>query len=155
RVPRHPPQDAGEHVGEVRLMTEVALRKITLGDAALMIRWRNENAQAFPPGPVVTTESHHRWWRAYLHRPEDHVFIVLADTIAVGMLGVAVHGGRGEIGRVMLGDKTHARTGVMSAAIQQLMAAYALPVYWLRVLPSNRAAIRFYERNGFRPGKRE
>ena len=128
----------------------VTLRKATLADGGLLVRWRNADADAFPPGEPLTLARHHDWWQQYKLDPSDHLYMVCVDGISAGCMSLTIRAGSGEVGRVILGDKTHARHGVMSAALATLTAAYGLPAYWLRVQPGNTPAIRFYERNGFR-----
>ena len=128
----------------------VTLRKARPDDAEMLVAWRNENASAFPPAEPLTIARHRDWWDRYELDPSDHLYIVCAGGVPAGCMSLTIRAGTGEIGRVILGDKTLARHGVMSAALTALTAAYGLPAYWLRVQPGNTPAIRFYERNGFR-----
>jgi RimJ/RimL family protein N-acetyltransferase len=50
---------------------------------------------------------------------------------------------------VLLGDKQFERRGIMSEALAQLIEAFPVGRYWLRVKEGNDAAVRFYEKNGF------
>jgi len=128
----------------------VTLRKITEADASLLVQWRNENAKFFPPQPDWTAESHLAWYRGtYQHAPSQNVFMVLLDGRPVGCLAMTICGGRGELERMILGDKTIARGGVMRSAFRQLMDAYGLAKYWLRIYDWNHVTIAFHERNGF------
>jgi len=132
-------------------MTAVALRKVMAEDASLLVKWRNENSRYFPPGPRLTHASHLSWFTAtYLTDLHDHLYLVLADGRPAGTIGLRVTGVSGEIGRVLLGDRSVARHGIMSGALKLLMDGWQLRHYFLRVLPGNRAAIAFYARNGFR-----
>jgi RimJ/RimL family protein N-acetyltransferase len=136
----------------------VTLREITDDDARALVRWRNENAAAFPPGAQLTVERHLDWYYdAYLLDPARVLCIVLKDGDPAGTIGLTVRHGRGELGNMILGDKSLARQGVMQAAVKQLMLAFGLDWYWLKVLPSNTACIRFYEKLGFaaRPSPRD
>ena len=129
----------------------VTLRKAGPADGGLLVAWRNENASAFPPGEPLTLSRHRDWWSGvYELDPSDHLYIVCAGGTPAGCMSLTIRAGSGEIGRVILGDKTRARAGIMSAALASLTAAYGLPAYWLRILPGNTTALRFYERNGFR-----
>lgn len=129
----------------------VILRKITEADAPLLVKWRNENAKYFPPQPDWTEASHLTWFRdRYQADPSDNMFMVIADGRPAGCLAMTIAGGRGELERMILGDKTIARGGIMRTAFRQLMDAYALDRYWLRIYPWNTVTIAFHERNGFR-----
>jgi RimJ/RimL family protein N-acetyltransferase len=126
------------------------LRKITAGDAALLVRWRNENAACFAGQAHVTRPGHDAWFRqVYQADPWDHMYMILHAGRPAGTIGARITGRTAEIQRVLLGDKTLARTGVMSAALEQVMNAYGPRIWELRVLPGNRAAIAFYGKHGF------
>lgn len=128
----------------------VTLRKITEADADLLVRWRNENAEFFPPQPPLTAESHLKWYReTYLPDPRDSMFMVIHDGRPVGTVAMTIRAGTGELERMILGDKSLARRGIMRDAFSQLMDAYGLHRYWLRIYPWNTATIAFHERNGF------
>ena len=129
-------------------MPEISLRKITEADAPLLVRWRNENVEFFPSGIIL--EEHLSWFQGYLKNPSDNMFIVLLDDMPIGCLSMTIKDGRGELGRVIMGDKTAIRKGFMGEAFRQLMNAYGLPLYWLKVYSWNMVAIRFYEHNGFK-----
>jgi RimJ/RimL family protein N-acetyltransferase len=128
----------------------VTLRKITEADAPLLVAWRNENAEFFPPQPPLTIGSHLAWFRdVYQHDPSASMFMVEHEGRPVGCVSMTIRDGRGELAQMILGDKTLARGGLMRAASRQLMDAYGLAAYWLRVLPGNTVTISFHKRNGF------
>lgn len=133
-------------------MTKVILRKIVSGDAEMLVRWRNENAYAFPERDTLLTFSEHINWyvSSYLHDPARIMFVILADSRPVGTIGLTVRHGRGEVGNMILGDKSYERQGIMQEAVKQMLKAFDLDDYWLKVLPGNQACIRFYEKLGFR-----
>ena len=127
-----------------------SLRKITEADAGLLVQWRNENARYFPPQPPFTVESHLRWYRdSYMTDPGQNMFMVLLDGQPIGCLAMTIRGGRGELERMILGDKTVTRGGHMRAGFRQLMDTYGLASYWLRIYPWNTVTINFHHRNGF------
>jgi RimJ/RimL family protein N-acetyltransferase len=133
----------------VRLMT-VSLRKITEADAYLLVQWRNENAQFFPKQAPFTVESHLRWYRdSYMTDPAQNMFMVLLDSRPIGCLAMTIRDGRGELERMILGDKTVTRGGHMRAGFRQLMDTYGLASYWLRIYEWNTVTIAFHKRNGF------
>src|SRR5262249_34943101 len=145
---------AGGHAtGTVGL--QVTLRKAAAGDADLLVEWRNANRDLFGDTAPLTLERHYRWWfQVYERDLTDHLYIVLAGGSPVGTIGVRL-GERPELCRVLLGDKTLARTKVMSTALNLLTAGYGLSSCWLRVKADNEPAIRFYGRNGFHAGGRD
>jgi len=139
---------AGHATGTIGL--RVGLRKATWADGPLLVGWRNADRDLFGDITRLTLDGHLSWWSGVYERdPWDHLYIVEAGGTPAGTIGIRL-GGRPEICRVLLGDKTLARTGVMTAALNLLTGRYGLPRYWLRVRTGNTPAVRFYERNGFR-----
>ncbi len=130
----------------------VRLRKMTVDDAGLVVRWRNNNAPFFPPRlDPLTRNEHLRWFHSvYEYDPADHYYIVCEGYAPVGT--IAFNSRTCEIGRVMLGAKSFERKGVMSEALDQLVKAFhSNHRYSLKVLETNTAAIAFYRRNYFVP----
>lgn len=126
----------------------IRLRKVTEHDDRMIVNWRNRNAEFFPPQEPLSLSSHLVWYfNTYAYDPSDHYFIVTADGASVGT--IAINTSTFEIGRVLLGDKNYARTGVMTEALRLLIEAHYAGYYWLQVLRNNERAIAFYERNGF------
>jgi RimJ/RimL family protein N-acetyltransferase len=148
-VREHIPVDAGGHAtGAAGL--QVTLRKASPGDADLLVEWRNADRERFGDTAPLTLEAHYRWWfQVYERDLLDHLYVVEAGGRPAGTIGVRL-GERPEICRVLLGDKTLARTGVMTIALNLLTLGYGLPSCWLRVRAGNEPAVRFYERAGFR-----
>jgi RimJ/RimL family protein N-acetyltransferase len=131
------------------------LRKMDISDLPYIVAWRNENAAYFPGATPLTPVSHKHWYyQTYLTDPADHMYMVTLDGEPVGTIGVRIlpetiqHDF--EIQRVLLGDKTFARSGVMTAALHEIYALYGHGWYRLQVLQGNERAIRFYEKNDFR-----
>lgn len=137
-------------------MSEVTLREITgsRAESELIVSWRNDpsNARWFPKQEPWSVARHINWYREhYLTDPSQNLYQVLRDGFAIGTVGMTIKDGCGELERMMLGDKTLARGGYMRQGMRQLMAAYGMNFYWLRVMPDNEATIRFHRRNGFLP----
>lgn len=133
-------------------MDEVTLREITAWDTELIVKWRNDpaNARWFPKQAPWTVAGHTDWYRGtYLPDPSQNLYLVRRNGHPIGTVGMTIRHGTGELERMMLGDKTLARGGYMRQGMRQLMSAYGLDHYWLRVMPDNEATIRFHKRNGF------
>jgi RimJ/RimL family protein N-acetyltransferase len=130
----------------------VTLREICSEDAYLVVPWRNDpaNARWFPKQDPWTIDGHLYWYyENYLTDPSQNLYLVLRDGTPIGTVGMTIANGHGELERMMLGNKTLARGGFMRQGMRQLMSAYGLDNYWLRVMPDNEATIRFHKRNGF------
>ena len=129
----------------------VALREIQESDAENLVQWRNENAEWFPAGEPLTVESHLAWYRnRYLTDPSQSMYMTLLDGRPVGVVGMTIHRGAGELERMILGNKAISRSGIMRESVRMLMDAYGLAYYWLRVMPHNEVTINFHKRNGFK-----
>lgn len=134
-------------------MSDVTLRQVTdsLIDAMRIVRWRNENAEWFPVQEPWTEEQQLRWfYEVYQHDPSQNLYFVCVLKEPVGIVGMTIKRGSGELERMILGDKAYARKGYMRRGMRMLMDAYGLEHYWLRVMPNNEATINFHKRNGFR-----
>lgn len=131
----------------------VTLRKIHEADAERIVAWRNADARWFPAQEPFTVESHLRWYYGtYLKSPSLSQYIVVrteTDT-DIGVVGMTIRHGSGELGNMILGDKSVARGGHMREAVMKLMDAYGLDRYWLHTMPDNEPVQRFYRRLGFR-----
>lgn len=124
----------------------VQLKRVTQADTSLIVKWRNENKEFFPEQPGFTVTSQNHWYfNKHLYDPADNYFVVMVNKRSVGT--IACNARTSEIGRVLLGNKDFARTGVMSEALKQIRATFGHT--WLRVLKANTGAIGFYQRNGY------
>lgn len=126
------------------------LRLIGPADAYYLIRWRNSNAEYFPPRDEPLTYHEHMDWydSTYRWNPMDLMYMVCTDGgYPVGCLSVDIE--CGVIGRVILGEREVAPAGIMSEALQTLMIRIGRRRYSLEVLKDNARAIQFYVNNGF------
>jgi RimJ/RimL family protein N-acetyltransferase len=131
---------------------EVTLREIIASDAQILVNWRNheDNARWFPWQPEWTVTGHLSWYYdQYLTDPSQNLYVVRRGSVPIGTVGMTIKHGWGELERMMLGDKTLARGGYMRQGMRQLMKAYGLDSYWLRVMPDNVRTIAFHKGNGF------
>ena len=128
---------------------KVDLVEIDISHVELLRQWRNLNRYAFFNTDEITTEQHASWYAQYCSRQNDTQYIVVCDGEFVGTIG-AINSNPIEIVRVMLGRKDLAGHGVMTAAINQLIAVYHWTNAILRVRADNEAAIKLYQKCGFR-----
>lgn len=126
----------------------VSLRKFTPEFILAHVRWRNANKEHFTPQPDWTAGSQWKWYtEVYLGNPSFSLFVVMADELAVGVLGF--NSRTREVGPVLLGDQRMRRKGVMTRAMHVLYEAFGPGLYWLRVMDGNEAAIALYEKDGY------
>lgn len=132
-------------------MTEIRLRQLDAFDTPWVVHWRNENKEWFPAQPDLTPQGHRHWfYETYQKDPSQNVYIVLLNEVGIGMVGMTIKDGKGELERMVLGERLYARGGYMRTAMRMLMDAYGLDHYWLRVMPHNTRVVAFHERNGFK-----
>jgi RimJ/RimL family protein N-acetyltransferase len=131
-------------------MNEISLKQIEACDTPWIVHWRNANKEWFPAQPDLTATSHRRWFdETYQCDPSQNVYIVMLNGVGIGMVGMTIKDGKGELERMVLGEKQFARGGYMRTAMRMLMDAYGLEHYWLRVMPHNDRTIAFHKKNGF------
>lgn len=128
----------------------VALRKAGPWAADLLLAWRNENREFFGDASLIEPTAHRRWLDELERTPNDLLFVVCVSGKPVGTIGLRIAEGMAEVRRVLLGDKSYARQGVMSTALGILLDAFGPILYWLHVKADNEGAIAFYVRNGWR-----
>ena len=137
----------------------VRLMEATERDLPLLLKWRNENKQYFLDSREITSDEHLIWWKDKPASDKQFMVYFVIDDLGwpVGTLAVIGDDGAGsvEIGRVILGDKKYARLGIMTEAIKLAVGTVKpdRPIH-LRVKHDNTAAIRLYEKCGFRAGAR-
>lgn len=146
-------------------MTSVILGPVTAGDTVLRMlgaadltltrEWRNhpESRDAFHSTAVITPEQHLGWFRSYLQKDDDFVFIMEVAGRPVAQAALYdVAGGSAEFGRLLVDPA--ARGEGLSHRVIALCLGIAdetmrLDEVRLEVKPSNLRAITAYERAGF------
>jgi hypothetical protein len=137
------------------MASEVTLREFngSYEDCLLVVTWRNEpeNARAFPEQEPWTVSGQQAWYNdVYRHDPSLNLYFVCLDDVPIGTVGMSIKDGKGEMMWMILGDKRLARGGYMRQGMRKLLEAYGLAFYWGRVIPDNKAGLRFQLDNGFK-----
>lgn len=128
------------------------LREVTGShiDAFMIVQWRNENADAFPPQEPWNVPGQRYWYNhTYLTDPSLNLYFVEVDAKPIGLVGMRISEGSGEMMWMILGNKNYAGRGYMKRAMRKLIEAYGLEYYWGRVMPENKAGLQFQYDNGF------
>jgi diamine N-acetyltransferase len=124
-----------------------------------VVRWRNHplNAQWFKSKAAITAEGHLRWLEKTRKDDSDFNWVIQAPSGelvgAIGLYNIDWEAGRGEYGRVLIGDPEHRGKGYGREASKLVIAAASeagLKRVWLEVYPDNQAASTLYESLGFR-----
>lgn len=91
-----------------------------------------------------------KWYEKYKKDPNDTIYIVFYKGRPVGTLATTMKGEDVEIGRVMLGDKSLARKGIMGVATEKLLSKFKGKRVFLDVMKGNQTAITFYQKHKFK-----
>lgn len=129
------------------------LRSAGWDDQEQLREWKNANRQFFFFQQIIEPEMQRRWFEGHQQRPDDHLFMVVADGETIGCMAVRLlDDGTLDVYNVMRGDEQRKGGGSMSRALQ-MMSRFALDRYGrplrLKVLKEN-PAVAWYLRNGFR-----
>jgi RimJ/RimL family protein N-acetyltransferase len=107
----------------------VRLRLLSEPDLPMTLAWRNQDhiRKWFFDSAPITAEQHRAWFAQYADRDDDFVFIIEetreflkpVGQLAVYKIDYAV--GRGEFGRILIGEADAARTGLAREATRLLV----------------------------------
>lgn len=131
--------------------------RLTLpGCAAILAKWRNENAHMSPGSFIATAESTEKWFDDLIIARNDRVlFLIIAtDGTKVGHMGFSSFDYEKkscEVDAVVRGVKDYPgmMTNAMNSLIYWGLTELKLQQILLRVLSDNLKAISFYSRNSF------
>src|SRR5689334_4619524 len=101
----------------------VRLRLIRESDLGLTLEWRNGSREWFKTTAVITPEQHRQWFRKYLDRDDDFVFIVERGGEACGQAAVYDidrSAGEAEVGRFLAAPVVQGH-GILRAACAELL----------------------------------
>jgi len=139
----------------------VRLRLLEERDLALTRAWRNQDEirRWFLTSDPITAEQHQEWFRRYLERDDDFVFVIEETEVlrcAVGQASV-YHvdwsKGRAEFGRLMIGEEQARGRGLAREATRRLIdeafGPWGLRELHLECLRENHRALAVYTDCGF------
>lgn len=140
----------------------VRLRMIEERDLESTLAWRNRDDARiwFKTSTILTMEQHRAWFRHYLTKDDDFLFVVEADGKLVGQ--AAVYGidwvaGHAEVGRFLAAPESRGKGYIRQACSVLLRVCadeFRLTSVFLEVFETNERAIRIYEENGFSESSR-
>ncbi len=130
------------------------LRPITFKDIEKLRVWKNDNKDAFFYNKSISSKEQIEWFKGYLTRADDHLYIIEYQGIEIGCIGYRPFEGCIEIYNVILGNKHYQRKGLMSKALQSLLTIINDKVI-VRVIENNNNALAFYIKNGFKEINRD
>jgi RimJ/RimL family protein N-acetyltransferase len=135
---------------------DATLRMLAEADLPTTMAWRNhpESRRWFHSTAEVSTEQHAEWFRRYLERDDDYVFVLEIGGAPVAQVSLYdVRGGTAEFGRLLVDPAARGR-GISHTAVALCLrvadGVLDLSETHLEVKPDNTRAIAAYETAGFR-----
>ena len=131
---------------------DVTLCAITPADLENLREWKNAHRLCFFYQEIITPEQQAKWFRDYLERADDYMFVTESAGQPVGCLGFRMLDQSADIYNVILGRSESGGKGVMSRAMRLLcsfIAAEFTRDIGAQVLLSNPAR-GWYRKNAFR-----
>ena len=138
-------------IGIVSPDRDIALESAGHEDIGLLRDWKNANRIYFFYNKLITRRQQEDWFRDYMQRQDDYIFMVVHNGKKIGCMGFRTTEGRIDIYNVILGQEEFGKKGLMSIALK-LMCSYLIDSFdkeiGLKVLKKNLAR-RWYGKNGF------
>jgi RimJ/RimL family protein N-acetyltransferase len=131
--------------------SELRLRCISIPDLEKLRNWKNSNKISFYFQEEITFSMQEEWYRSYITRPDDHMYIVEYRSVDIGCMGIRLTGASWDIYNVILGEKEYGGKRIMSRALTTIIkfaqSSTKAPIS-LKVLQTNSATL-WYQRQGF------
>ena len=127
------------------------LRTAEERDLSALREWKNAQSEFFFYKGQISPEQQAQWFRGYQERPEDFMWMVQADQLTIGCMGIRQIDDVWDVYNVILGSDKHSGKGLMSQAFQTMLAfatTRAPRPITLKVLKQN-PAVTWYQKNGF------
>lgn len=129
----------------------VSLRAIGQDDIEDLRLWKNANRQAFFFKGEITPEMQKDWFKGYLSRPDDCMFMVESEGLRAGCMGFRLISGAADAYNI-IGAPAGQGKGILGRAMR-LMCGYILKEHskkiGCRVLKGN-PALGWYKKLGYR-----
>lgn len=138
----------------VKDISDMRLRSVTRKDVEDLRIWKNQHRIRFFYKQEISPESQTEWYKGYVHREEDYIFIMeimLNNTWEkIGCLGFRVIEGKIDLYNVIRGRSTEVRSSMRSAMLLLLAYISARYSYSIKcdVLVDN-PAVEWYNKCGF------
>ncbi len=138
------------------------LRPLEFEDLEDLRNWRNTDTirRWFVDQSLITSSQQTNWYTNYLKKENDLFFIIVDSKIllrpvgALSLYNINYEDRKAEFGRFMIGDPAARGIGLGGKALEAICEfsreALCLDTIYLEVLSDNEAAIKVYERVGFK-----
>ena len=135
----------------------IILRTIEESDIIDLMNWKNNNKEYFFSKYDITWEKQLLWYQGYIQRGTDLMFVVEANKVVIGCMGIRRINDEWDVYNVILGRTEYSGNGIMYKCFQKMLR-YVLDIdhlpITLKVLKNN-PAVGWYEKNGFKIIKEE
>ena len=132
--------------------SRIKLTFVNKCDIELLRKWKNDNRQYFFFQNNINPDQQLKWYRNFLKRENDFMFVVEFDDQRVGCMRFRLINRTIDIYNVILGKKYYSQQKVMSNAIQ-LMISYMKEKFAFDIFAKvliNNPALNWYLKNGFK-----
>ena len=129
------------------------LRKITKEDLEFARKLRNANRDYFFDSYKIDRETHLAWFTASQLDPDFEFYIIWDGKKRVGTISAHSTMETVEVGNIII-DKKYRKKGYFKKAIKELLNIYQDKQAFLKVIPTNKTAIKAYEAIGFKEKER-
>jgi hypothetical protein len=132
--------------------SQYVIRSLRECDIEILRLWKNEHKEYFFLKTDITKAMQNEWFRAYNHRKNDHMFVILYKAQYIGCVGARYLDDCVDLYNIILGDKNYKGKHVMTNALWAV-AKFSRILYKgksirVRVLKNN-PAINWYNKIGF------
>ncbi len=113
-------------------------------------RWKNRHAASFFYQQAISDKAQRDWFKAYLRRSEDFMFMVMLGDQAIGCIGIRLRGGIWDVYNVIRVVSSIKPAGFMSLAFN-LIIKFAQGVRSTSIqdhIVAGNSAISFHLKNG-------
>jgi len=129
----------------------ITLKTISENDIEKIRVWKNEHRFSFFYKKIITHEEQLKWFKEYLSRNNDLIFIISYLGKDVGCIAFRELNNIIDIYNVILGDKKFGGRGIMSIA-NSIMCSYIIDNFnkeiTVKVLKTN-SALKWYLKNNY------
>jgi RimJ/RimL family protein N-acetyltransferase len=129
------------------------LRKITKEDLPFARKLRNDNKEYFFDPFKIDKQTHLAWFTASQLDPDFEFYIIWEGKKRVGTISAHATMELVEIGNIII-DKKYRKKGYFAKALEEILGLYSDKLAFLKVIPSNKTAIKAYKALGFQEKER-
>jgi RimJ/RimL family protein N-acetyltransferase len=137
--------------------SSIAIKTIDESYIYDLMEWKNNNREYFFNHNIISSEQQLNWYKNYIQRDNDFMFVVIVNGVSVGCMGIRKIDNEWDVYNVILGLSKYGGNGIMFKCFQNMLKYINqldnLPIS-LKVLKNN-PAIGWYEKNGFTKSKED